>query len=291
VNSELEVWLHDATLSNDICVGTLARAAGRGQEIIRFTYSPEWLDPRQKRGFQIDPEIPLTPGAHFPTGGRSLHGVFRDTAPDRWGRVLMERREAMDAKAQKRPMKRLSEWDFLVGVNDHTRMGALRLWDASKLSYVDDRALGAPPAARLRELEAIVRALDADDAESRPEYEQWLRLLVVPGTSLGGARPKASFIEADGTLWLAKFPAGDDRRDVGAWEYLAYRLALKARIDMPEAKLMRFAHRHHTFSVKRFDRAGGARRLYTSAMTLLQRNDGDTGSYIEQLAQAIDPGR
>lgn len=286
MSQQLDVWLHDSTLGDDVLVGSLARAAGRGQEVIRFSYSPAWLASSNKRAFQIDPELPLTPGAHFPSGGRSLPGIFRDTAPDRWGRVLMERREAMEARQEARAPRRLTEWDFLCGVSDQSRMGALRLWDAQRQVPVDDRDLSAPPATRLRELEAIVRELEADDAEDKPEYEQWLRQLVMPGSGLGGARPKASFVDDAGSLWLAKFPANDDRHDVGGWELLAHDLAGRAGIDVPEAQQLRFANPHHTFCVKRFDRMDGSRRLYCSAMTLLQRNDGDAGSYLE-IAQAL----
>ena len=286
MSEQLDVWLHDATLGVDVLVGSLVRASGRGQEVIRFTYSPQWLSASNKHAFQIDPELPLTPGVHFPSGGRSLSGIFRDTAPDRWGRVLMERREAMEARQQSRASRRLGEWDFLCGVGDVSRMGALRLWDAQRQAYVDDRDLSAPPATRLRELEAIVRELDADDAQDKPEYEHWLRLLVLPGSGLGGARPKASFVDEAGSLWLAKFPASDDRRDVGGWEFLAHDLARKAGLELPDAQLLQFASPHHTFCVKRFDRSHGSRRLYCSAMTLLQRNDGDSGSYLE-IAQAL----
>jgi serine/threonine-protein kinase HipA len=160
------------------------------------------------------------------------------------------------------------------------------LRDPDDARWLDDRVPGVPPAARLRELEAAARAIDEQDAQARPEYSEWLRMLVVPGSSLGGSRPKASFSDEDGALWLAKFPANDDRRDVGAWEFLAHELARAARIDLPEARLARFASRHHTFCVKRFDRAGSSRRMYASAMTLLQRDDGEAASYLD-LAEAL----
>ncbi len=280
----LEVWLEDCTLGPAIKIGELDCDRGRGSEVIRFSYSPAWL--ATARAIAIDPELPLVQGPQYPGGRRALHGIFRDTAPDRWGRVLMERREAIEAQRENRRARRLRDWDFLTGVNDQTRMGALRLWDPEVKSYVDVRELGAPPATRLRELEAIVELLEAEGSEDRPEYVQWLRQLIAPGTSLGGSRPKASFTAEDGTLWLAKFPASDDRRDVGAWEFLAYQLALRAGVVMPEAKLLRFARRHRTFVVKRFDRVHDSRRLYASAMTLLQRNDGDEGSYVD-IAEAI----
>jgi len=198
----------------------------------------------------------------------------------------MERREAEEARSANRAARRLTDWDFLVGVNDVARLGALRLRDPLTSRWLDHRAPGVPPATRLRELEAAARAIDAGDAESHAQYSDWLRLLVVPGSSLGGARPKASFVDADGVLWLAKFPSRDYRRDIGAWEFVAHELARRAGLDVLHSRLERFGSAHRTFCVARFDRSGASRRMYASAMTLLQRDDGDTASYLE-LAEAL----
>ncbi len=286
MSDELEVWLDDATLvAQARRVGVLMRSAARGGETIRFRYENEWLEDRST-SFELDPELPLTGGEFFPRAGAQLQGVLRDSAPDRWGRVLMERREADEARREVRKPRRLTEWDFLAGVNDVARMGALRLRDAKSKRWIDHRAPGVPPSARLRELEAAARAVEEPGAEERAEYAEWLRLLVVPGSSLGGARPKASFLEEDGSLWLAKFPASDDRYDLGAWEFLAHELARRAGVDVPPSRFERFASKHRTFCVRRFDRVGASRRMYASAMTLLQRNDGDTASYLE-IAEAL----
>ena len=282
---QLEVVLEDTTLGPLIQVGMLSCDRRGAHEAISFSYSTDWL--ATKWAFAIDPELPLGPGSFYPGAGRSLFGVFRDTAPDRWGRVLMERREAMEAQEVDRKVRRLTDWDFLTGVSDITRMGALRLREPDgDRRYVDPRARGAPPATRLRELEAIARELGKEGVEERPEYVQWLRQLLAPGTSLGGARPKATFSTEGGDLWLAKFPAQDDRRDVGAWEHLAYSLAGAAGVDMPPAKLYRFGSEYRTFAVRRFDRDQSTRRLYASAMTLLGLNDGAEGSYLD-IAQTI----
>lgn len=282
----LDVWLDDALVAAEpMRVGTLSRSRARGNEAVRFSYASEWLALR-RRAFAIDPELPLTPGDFHPRAGSVLHGVFRDSAPDRWGRVLMERREAENARREGRRPRRLGEWEFLAGVNDTARMGGLRLFEPEAARWVDDSTPGIPAAARLRELEAAARAIDAQGADAVPHYAEWLRLLVVPGSSLGGARPKASFIDDDGSLWLAKFPADDDRRDVGALEFLASEVARAAGVDVPEARLARFGSRHHTFCVRRFDRTPTSRRMYASAMTLLQRNDGDFASYLE-IAEAL----
>lgn len=285
MRQSFEVMLDDASLGPATTIGALHCDRNVGDAVISFEYHPGYLASRH--AVTIDPQLPLLPGTSYPARGQSLFGVFRDTAPDRWGRMLMERREALEARETGRKVRHLSEWDFVLGVGDVTRMGALRLRNAAPPhTFVDDRDRGVPPAARLRELQAIARKLDRDDAERQPGYAKWLAQLVAPGTSLGGARPKASFAEASGDLWLAKFPAHDDRHDVGAWVYLAWRLARDAGIDTADAASMRFGKGYHTFVARRFDREQDSRRLYASAMTLLSRNDGDGGSYLD-VAQAI----
>jgi len=294
VKSELELWLDDAVLSERaVRVGSLSRSGARGCEVLRFCYAPEWLAKRTA-SFALDPQLPLTSGDFFPERGGSLFGVLRDLAPGGWGRELMERREADEARGEGRAARRLSEWDFLVGVNDVARLGALRLRDPSTARWIDHRAPGIPPLARLRELETAARGLEAAGASEHGEYADWLRLLAVPGSSLGGARPKASFLDSDGSLWLAKFPARSDRHDVGAWEMLAHELALSAGVEVPRARTLSLGGECRTFCVERFDRVGNRRRMYASATTLLQREDGDAASYLE-LAEALqlsgDPRR
>lgn len=279
------VALDDGRGARPTDVGVLSRDRRGGAEVVRFAYTDAWL--RARDAFPLGPDLPLYPGDIFARDKRGVFGVLRDTSPDRWGRVLMERREALDAREQGRKTRRLGEWDFLLGVSDATRMGALRLRElAGEERYLDDHALGAPPATRLRELQAIALALDDPGSEDRPEYDRWLRQLLAPGTSLGGARPKATFAAPDGTLWIAKFPGRQDRYDVGAWEYLAHQLALRAGIRVPEAAPLKLAGEHHAFTVRRFDREGARRRLYASAMTLLDRDDGETASYLD-VAQAL----
>ena len=284
--AEVEVVLDDALLRTPAEVGVLRHDRKGATEVIRFAYSGAWLG-KTREAFPIDPELQLFAGDQFPTPARALFGVFRDTSPDRWGRVLMERREALEARAEKRKPRRLGEWELLLGVSDATRMGALRFRPrVGQPRFLDDRVLGVPPAARLRELEAAARSLEAPGSEERREYAAWLRQLLAPGSSLGGGRPKASFTAEDGTLWIAKFPAREDRVDVGAWEILAHELARRAGVSVPDARALKLGARHHTFAVRRFDRQGDRRRLYASAMTLLVRDDGDAASYLD-IAQAL----
>jgi serine/threonine-protein kinase HipA len=162
-------------------------------------------------------------------------------------------------------------------------------------TYLDDSSLTVPPLASMRELQAVAWEAEKGLPKTPSDEERWIRMLIAPGSSLGGARPKANYLDQDGAMWIAKFPSRDDRLDVGAWEYVMWRLAGRAGIDMPEAAMHRLDSAQATFATRRFDRlSAGRRRLYTSAMTLTSRRDGDEGGYLD-IATAIrdfgDPGR
>lgn len=264
-------------------VGVLHNDRVRGKSALSFEYDATWL--ASGAAFMLDPRLELYDGPQHPVAGQ--FGIFLDSAPDRWGRLLMERREALVAQETKRPVRALGDWEFLLGVHDHARLGALRFRRAPDGPFIDDSELSAPPVARLRELEESARRLEEPDAEEQPGYAGWLAVLTAPGSSLGGARPKASFTDTDGTLWLAKFPAREDRRDVGAWQFLLSELAAAAGIDVPEARLLSLSPRHRTFCARRFDREAGSRRMFASAMTLLERNDGEAGASYLDLAQLL----
>lgn len=257
--------------------------AGSG-EILSFEYDRSWL--QRTEAFAFDPDLALVTGPQYPAPNRATFGIFMDSSPDRWGRVLMQRRENMRARHEKRRPRALTEWDFLLGVHDETRLGALRFRAAAGQPFIDsDARAAAPPIATLRELQAA--SLDYErhmEDEDHPDYERWLTQLFAPGTSLGGARPKASVRDEAGVLCMAKFPSRQDTRDIGAWELLAHRLAASAGIVVPEARSLRLlGSSYTTFLVKRFDRTPRGRRLaFVSAMTLTQRTDGEAGaSYLE----------
>jgi serine/threonine-protein kinase HipA len=179
----------------------------------------------------------------------------------------------------------LTEWDFLLGVHDETRLGALRFRAGAEGPFIDsDDQLAAPPITSLRELQAASRYLEEHEEDDDSEYVKWLSQLVAPGTSLGGARPKASVRDEAGALCIAKFPSRDDRHDVGAWELVAHRLAAKAGINVPATRALRLGDSNHTtFLAQRFDRtADDRRRAFISAMTLTQHVDGERGpSYLD----------
>lgn len=278
-DNALEVWLDD-DLGPARQVGTLAH--DRGQ--IRFHYERDWL--KDLRAFALDPDLSLDEHPFFPKPELGNFGIFLDSSPDRWGQTLMKRREALQAKDEKRSPRTLYAWDFLIGVQDQTRQGALRFRKPGTKTFLGDEKMAAPPVTTLRELEAVAYQLSNRRIDDLDALRKWLTVLVAPGASLGGARPKANFTEADGSFWIAKFPARDDDRDIGAWEYVVHQLAQKAGVDVPPAKLIKLGNDFHTFCVQRFDRAHGARRFYASAMTLLRKTQSEGTSYLE-LAQFI----
>jgi serine/threonine-protein kinase HipA len=261
-------------------VGGLARERAGGKSVISFAYEPDWA--AASTSFPVDPSLPLFEGEQFPP---ALPGVFADAAPDRWGRALLERREAHLARQEGRRRRQLDDWDFLVGVDDRTRMGALRLAPAAGGAFLADEPLTVPPLARLRDLEHWAREAEHGLSQELSDEERWLAMLVAPGSSLGGARPKASYLD-EGSLWIAKFPSRDDRHDVGAWEYVVSRLAAAAGIEVPELRLLSLGSTYRTFCARRFDRVGDRRRLYASAMTLAGRRDHEDASYLD-IARAI----
>lgn len=282
MRGELEVWL-----DGDLCpmqrLGTLAH--DRGQ--VRFHYDKAWLR-QQDIAFAIDPNLSLDAGPFFPKADAGNFGIFLDSSPDRWGQTLMRRREALQARDEKRAARTLYSWDFLLGVQDVTRQGALRFRLEGTEAFLADEALAAPPVTSLAELASVAGELTRKDINDLDQLRRWLAVLVAPGASLGGARPKANFRDKTGALWIAKFPAHDDARDIGAWEGVAWWLARQAGVDMPLAKVERLGPGgRHTFCVERFDRTKGAdgnpgkRRFYASAMTLLGKDVSEGTSYLE----------
>lgn len=279
-----EVHLDAPELGVSQRVGFLYRHETRSDVAASFEYDQAWL--KSSQAFALDPRLELWRGEHHPPADAPAFGVFMDSAPDRWGRVLMERREAAAAAREERIMRTFQEVDFLLGVYDHTRMGGLRFCEPGG-PFLDNSANAAPPVTDLKELAYISKRVEEPGVEKLPEYERWLAMLIAPGTSLGGARPKANFTDDDGRLWIAKFPAKDDRYDVGGWEYLMHVLAKRAGITVPDARLEYLSDAYGTFCSARFDRVDGGRRMYASAMTLLERQDGEAGASYLDLAEFI----
>src|ERR1051326_4003235 len=229
----VEVYADVPRFHEPALMGSLRRQGGRGADIFSFEYDDTWIE--RPAAFAFDPDLALVTGPQYPASDRTNFGIFLDSSPDRWGRVLMQKRENLRARQQARKARSLTEWDFLLGVHDETRLGALRFRDPDSGQFIDsDDQFAAPPITSLRDLQAasLEFEIHADD-EGHPDYQRWLAQLFAPGTSLGGARPKASIRDEDGALCLAKFPSRQDRRDVGAWELVAHRLAAREGINVP----------------------------------------------------------
>jgi len=273
-----------AELGGLLVVGTLRRNQAAGGSIIGFAYADEWLD-RPDR-FALDPLHGLFPGDQWPRDGQ-IDRIFTDSATDRWGRTLMDRQEAVRARQEARSRHRLDEWDYLLGVSDVSRMGALR-FRTEEGHYLDESS-GVPPMARLAELVAAAKSVERPSRDARKEAHD-LAILVAPGSSLGGARPKASFRDDDGSLWIAKFPSRTDSRDMAACEWVLNELAAASGIEVPEHRLLKLGRGHHTFAARRFDRTGDSRRMYASAMTMLSRRDREPASYLDIALAIADHG-
>lgn len=257
----------------DVRAGTLYANARRGVESASFRYDPSYL--ADNRAFPLAPDMPLIDGP-IHTAGAPLFRAFEDCMPDRWGRNLMLRAERKAARDEGRAARTLLEHDFLAGVSDVARQGAIRIWAGG--APVAEAGRGVPREVRIPDLLAAAdRAaenLDADVAD-----------LVAAGSSLGGARPKASVLDEAGALCIAKFPKSDEtsEEDVCAWEKTALDLASAAGIRVPDARLMRVGGRS-VLLLGRFDRRGDERIPYLSGLTAVQGSDGGRYSYLDLVA-------
>ena len=252
-------------------VGTLWPRSRQGVESATFTYDPDWLA-REAR-FALSPELPLTAGPHHTPPGRALFGALADSAPDRWGRELMRR----DARRRARggPPATLLEIDYLLRVSDFGRLGALRFSATEGGPFLaPDDVAPIPP---LVELPALLAA--SDDVLANDESNA-LRVLLAPGSSLGGARPKASVRDVDGALAIAKFPMRTDNVSVVRWEAVALLLAERAGIDVPQRRLETIGNAP-VLLLRRFDRRANARVPFLSAMAALGAADHERRSYPE----------
>ncbi len=279
-------WIEMKTPS---IIGILSSRVTRGHEIFAFEYDKDWIG--SKFSILLDPELQLYSGPQYPSHGKINFGVFTNSSPDRWGKVLMQRREAIAAKQEERKVRPLFESDYLLGVFDQFRMGGLRFKLDIEGQFLDNQKdYSAPPFIRLRELEAASLKLEDTAKIEDAELNESIKLLLAPGASLGGARPKASIIDPEGNLWIAKFPSRQDDIDIGAWEAVVNQLAQNAGIQVAEGYPKRYTNRHHTYHTKRFDRAGEKRIHFASAMTLMGLTDGLSSkegiSYL-QLAECI----
>ncbi len=284
-NRSIFVYAHWVGMKGPIYMGELKAAYSRGKELFSFSYSDAWL--KSKYAQILDPELQLYSGSQYAREEKPNFGLFLDSSPDRWGRLLMKRREAAQARSEKRMPGTLHESDYLLGVFDGQRMGALRFKDALDGPFLNvNKEMASPPWTSIGELEKISLKLEDDETIDNPDYIHWLLMLVNPGSSLGGARPKAGILDNKKRLWIAKFPSKSDNKDVGGWEMVVHDLAENAGISIAESKIQKFSGKYHTYLTKRFDRTSSGERIhYASAMTMLGYNDGDNyqegASYLE----------
>lgn len=281
VNQKTIFVYDDFSTDQPVLMGSLYVNVIKGGESYSFEYDKDWL---KKTGLTLtlDPELMPYSGRQYPTG-KNIFGLFADASPDRWGRVLMNKRERILAEKEGRKPSKLYDSDYLLGVYDETRMGGIRFKANPEGPFLsDDKETAAPPWATLRTLEEASRNFENDETGLT---EKWLNQLIKPGSSLGGARPKATVVDTKDQLWIAKFPSKNDENDTGAWEMATHDLAALCGLNVPEAKLEKFSPLGSTFLIKRFDRLGSKRVHFASAMTLLGKTDGasaaDGSSYLD----------
>lgn len=250
-------------------IGVLSAQQAKGKKAFSFEYYTLWLKTGQK--FLLDPDISLFPGSQYPNQKENF-GIFLDSMPDTWGRTLMKRKAAQSAKENNTKTPTLYDIDFLLGVYDESRMGALRFKINPNGDFLDNNKIAStPPWSSIRELQNAAESIEDD--KDNDEIRKWLSILIAPGSSLGGARPKANILDTDKSLWIAKFPSKSDTIDKAAWEYLAYELAINAGIQIAPSRIEKIMGNYNTFFTKRFDRENGKRIHFASAMTMTGNNE------------------
>lgn len=287
-SDKIDIWVyaHWAGMPDPKCIGILSAHRAKGRKAFSFAYDPKWV--MSKEQLLLDPDIGWFSGQQFPNK-KDNFGVFLDSMPDTWGRTLMKRRAAQKAKDENKSVQTLYDIDFLLGVYDNSRMGALRFKLDPEGPFLDNsQYFPIPPWSGIKELQYSAEIIES--GKETKETKKWLAVLLAPGSSLGGARPKANILDESAHPWIAKFPAKNDSIDKAAWEFLAYKLALQAGIDMTESRLQHITGNYRTFFAKRFDRQSGERIHFASAMTMTGYNEetlkDNLASYLE-LAEFI----
>lgn len=262
-------WLKEPRL-----VGELSYESLRGSDSYGFCYSNEWL--KDYGSLFLGDDLNNYPGQQYTAPDKDIFGCFSDALPDRWGRTLINRREQILAKDEKRPVRRLSSFDYLIGIEDFSRMGGFRFKESMDGDYINaSETLRIPPLTDIRELIAASSEIEKSEEEEQLPEMRWIAQLVQPGSSLGGARPKASVLDENKNLCIAKFPSRKDDYDAGLWEHFSHLLAKKAGINAAETRVISTNDKYHTLLSRRFDRREDGKRIhFASAMTLLGLNDG-----------------
>lgn len=282
---EIGVYADWAGLPQRMLMGTLRAERIKGEEIFSFSYAQDWL--KSGHAQELDPDLQLFAGPQYLQDEKYNFGMFLDSSPDRWGRTLMEKRNIIEAQQTGNPRRKLFASDYLLGLDDLTRMGALRFkTEANGPFLAEMKGREVPPLSSIRTLEQASLRLEAEDFYQDPQAWETLSLLMAPGSSLGGARPKANVQDPQGQLWIAKFPAKNDAFNSGAWEWIVHQMAKNLGLNVAQNQAAIYSQKHHTFLSKRFDRTLYQERIhFASAMTLLGYKDGyshkEGGSYLE----------
>ena len=258
-------------------IGELSYDSVRGNDTYGFEFDKEWL--ADYDGLFLSDDLNNYLGAQYTQPGQEIFACFSDALPDRWGRTLLNRREQIAATDEKRAVRRLSSFDYLIGIDDFSRMGGFRFAETKGGTFINtEESLRVPPLANVRELMRAAHEIELSEEEHVLPSKKWIVQLLHPGTSLGGARPKASVLDEDGSLTVAKFPLRKDDYDVAAWEHFCHVMARKAGINVADTRLISGGDYHILLS-KRFDRAADGKRIhFASALTLLGLTDGDNAS-------------
>lgn len=263
-------WLDKPELVGELCYEKL-----RGSESYAFRFDENWL--KFHAGIKLSEDINNYPGLQYTQPGNDIFGCFSDALPDRWGRTLLKRREQIQASEEKRAVRNLSSFDYLMGIDDFSRMGGFRLKRELDGDFINvSPSLKIPPLTELRQLVLASQEVEKSEENDVLPEKKWIAQLIQPGTSLGGARPKAGVLDDSGNLCIAKFPSRKDDYDTGLWEHFSHLLARKAGIYAAQTKVLGGLGKYHTLLSKRFDRTDEGKRIhFASSMSLLGLRDGD----------------
>lgn len=281
----IQVFLDSPSVNASLNVGVLTIEHVKGHEIFTFQFSEAALSHPHIN--VLFPNVTVGKG-HFHLShneNAALYKMLTDSMPDRWGKVLFKKKRLKEAKesGNQKHMPDLNEADYLLQLSDQTRMGAFRFYNSESKVYLGPNDQAIPPITRVQALQEICRKVENDD-----EVGSWLEQLIAPGTSLGGARPKANVINEKGVLCIAKFPSKNDEQDVGLWEFITNRLAHQCNINVPGCDFNKFNSEYTTFLCERFDRNNQDERIhFVSAMALTQHNDGDDETSYLEIAEII----
>lgn len=263
-------WLDKPELVGELCYEKL-----RGSESYAFRFDDNWL--KFHAGIKLSEDINNYPGLQYTQPGNDIFGCFSDALPDRWGRTLLKRREQIQASEEKRAVRNLSSFDYLMGIDDFSRMGGFRLKRELDGDFINvSPSLKIPPLTELRQLVLASQEVEKSEENDVLPEKKWIAQLIQPGTSLGGARPKAGVLDDRGNLCIAKFPSRKDDYDTGLWEHFSHLLARKAGIYAAQTKVLGSLGKYHTLLSKRFDRTDEGKRIhFASSMSLIGLRDGD----------------